>query len=205
MTRDAPPPPVLDASLPTNAVAVATDVVDNPETRLRRMVDGHYGAVWRTVRFLGIPDATAEDVAQQVFCIAARRLAEVTPGAERAFLLATAWRVASESRRAARRRPPTSDSDVNEIEAPLPSPEDLVDQKRARAALQSVLSAMPADLRMVFVLYEIEELTLPEIAAAVGAPLGTVTSRLRRARDEFQRAVKRRNAAATSSARKGSP
>jgi RNA polymerase sigma-70 factor (ECF subfamily) len=205
MTRNAPPLPALDAPPPTDAVAVVADVVDDPVTRLRRMVDGHYGAVWRTVRFLGVPDATAEDAAQQVFCIAARRLAEVTPGAERAFLLATAWRVASESRRAARRRPPPSDSDVNEVEASLPSPEDLVDQKRARAALHSVLSAMPADLRMVFVLYEIEELTLPEIAVAVGAPLGTVTSRLRRARDEFQRAVKRRNAAAISPARKGSP
>jgi len=51
----------------------------------------------------------------------------------------------------------------------------------ARAVLHAVLDAIPADLRIVFVLYEIEELTLPEIASATGVRLGTVTSRLRRA------------------------
>jgi RNA polymerase sigma-70 factor (ECF subfamily) len=55
---------------------------------------------------------------------------------------------------------------------------------------------MPSDLRMVFVLYEIEELTLPEIAVATGVRLGTLTSRLRRARAEFKSIVKRRVAAA---------
>jgi len=171
--------------------------VESPTARLRRMVDGHYDAVWRTVRFLGIPDANAEDVAQQAFCIAARRLDGIAPGAELSFLLATAWRVASEHRRAARRRPVASGSseDLDTLEAHLPSPEDLLDKKRARVVLQGVLDAMPADLRMVFVLYEIEELTAPEIAAATGVRLGTVTSRLRRAREEFQGIVKRRNAA----------
>jgi hypothetical protein len=106
---------------------------------------------------------------------------------------------------AAQRRPTSSGVDVDELEAPLPSPEELLDQKRARSALQSVLSAMTPDLRLVFVLFEIEELTLPEIAAATGAPLGTVTSRLRRAREQFQSIVKRRNAAPRPPAREGGP
>lgn len=177
--------------------------VESATSRLRGMVDGHYDAVWRTVRFLGIPDAAADDVAQQVFCIAARRLAEVMPGKERSFLLSTAWRVASESRRAAQRRPTTSGVDVELLDSPLPSPEELLDQKRARAALQTVLAAMTPDLRTVFVLFEIEELTSPEIAAAIGVPLGTVGSRLRRAREQFQSIVKRRNAVERSPAREG--
>jgi RNA polymerase sigma-70 factor, ECF subfamily len=183
--------------------AAASVEGEKPAARLRRMIDGHYDAVWRTIRFLGIPDANADDVAQQVFCVAARRLAEITPGAELSFLLSTAWRVSSEARRAARRRPQASELDVDDIEAPLPSPEQLLDQKRARAVLQSVLETMPVDLRLVFVLVEIEELTLPEIAAATGAPLGTVTSRLRRAREEFENIVKRRNAAGSVAARGG--
>ena len=198
MFRDHQPLPAHDGPRDERAVgSVAVAPVEEPTVRLRRMVDGHYDAVWRTVRFLGMPDATDEDVAQQVFCIAARRLEEIAPGAERSFLLSTAWRVASETRRTARRRPTTSEGDVDELEAPLPSPEELLDQKRAREVLQSVLDAMPADLRMVFVLFEIEELTLPAIASATGAPLGTVTSRLRRARDAFQAIVKRRNAASS--------
>jgi RNA polymerase sigma-70 factor (ECF subfamily) len=163
------------------------------------MVDEHYDSVWRTVRFLGMSDANAEDIAQQVFCIAARKVDGIAPGAELSFLLSTAWRVASEARRTARRRPATSDGDVDELEDTLPSPEQLLDMKRARAVLQSVLDAMPIELRIVFVLFEVEELTSPEIASATGLRLGTVASRLRRARAEFQNIVKRRIAAATRS------
>lgn len=193
---DSPNPVPVDPPLDPAAV-------ESPTARLRGMVADHYDAVWRTVRFLGIPNAAADDVAQEVFCIAARKLADIVPGKERSFLLSTAWRVASEGRRAARRRPTTSGVDVDELEAPLPSPEELLDQKRARSALQSVLSTMAPDLRMVFVLFEIEGLTLPDIAAATGAPLGTVTSRLRRAREQFQSIVKRRNAATRPPAREG--
>lgn len=202
--------PVFDSPTPARVVAAAPMAavespmpVESPALRLCRMVDAHYDAVWRASRFSGIPNGTADDVAQQVFCIAARRLAEIAHGAERSFLLSTAWRVAAETRRAASRRPAASDADVAELEAALPSAEELLDQKRARMALASVLSAMPQDLRMVFVLFEIEELTLPEIAAAAGIPLGTVTSRLRRAREVFQSIIKRRSAAAPSPAREG--
>jgi RNA polymerase sigma-70 factor (ECF subfamily) len=183
------------ASEPAASVTRVASVA--PGVRLREMIDRHYDTVWRTVRFLGVPYAHAEDVAQQVFCVAARKLDGIDLGAELGFLLATAWRVASEHRRAARRRPVASDGDeVDTMEAPLPSPEQLLDQKRARAVLQEVLDEMPADLRIVFVLYEIEELTLPEIATATGGRLGTLTSRLRRARAEFKSIVKRRRAAA---------
>lgn len=178
--------------------------VEAPAARVRRMVESHYDTVWRTVRFLGIPQANAEDVAQQVFCVAARKLDAIAPGAELSFLLAAAWRVASEHRRAARRRPvATEGEEVDTIEGSFPSPEQLLDQKRARAVLQEVLGAMPVDLRMVFVLYEIEELTVPEIAAATGVGLGTLTSRLRRARAEFQAIVKRRSAATAAGRARG--
>jgi RNA polymerase sigma-70 factor (ECF subfamily) len=189
--------PALDAAphaSPRDAVEAPT--AESPKVRLRRMVDSHYDAVWRTVRFLGVPDASAEDVAQQTFCIAARKLEEIAAGGELPYLLSVAWRVSSEHRRAASRRPSASGDDVESIEAPLPSPERLLDQKRARAELQAVLDTMPAELRMVFVLFEIEELTAPEIAAATGVKLGTVTSRLRRAREEFESILKRRGAAA---------
>jgi RNA polymerase sigma-70 factor, ECF subfamily len=192
---EAPPSPrALGVPAPA-APAVTTTAEGN--ARIRRMVDAHYDAIWRTVRFLGVPDANAEDAAQQVFCVATRRLDAIPSSGELGFLLGTAWRVASEYRRAARRRPAASEEEVDALAAPFPSPEELLDQKRAHAVLQEVLAAMPADLRIVFVLYEIEELTLPEVASAAGLALGTATSRLRRAREEFQSIVKRRSAAAS--------
>jgi len=50
---------------------------------------------------------------------------------------------------------------------------------------------MEMDLRAVFVLFELEELSTAEIAATLEIPMGTVSSRLRRAREEFQAATKR--------------
>ena len=158
-------------------------------------MDDHYDFVWRTVRFLGIPELTAEDAAQQVFCVVARKLGQIEVGFEMAFLFSTASRVASEARRAARSRPVAGDEDVEAIAGHGPAPDEIVEQGRARAALQELVEAMPDELRMVFVLYEIEELTIPEIAGMIGVPVGTAASRLRRAREEFEGALKRRRAA----------
>jgi RNA polymerase sigma-70 factor (ECF subfamily) len=165
-------------------------------TRLRALVDGQYDFVWRTLRYLGLDDASAQDGAQQVMCVLARRLDEVTPGAERPFLFSTAMRVAAGLRRTARRRPEgASDEDVDALAAGVPSAEELVDERRAHEVLQGVLDAMPVELRLVFVLFEVEEVTTPEIAEMLGVPVGTVASRLRRARESFQAIVKRMQAA----------
>jgi RNA polymerase sigma-70 factor, ECF subfamily len=162
--------------------------------RLRGVIDRHYDFVWRTVRYLGVDEASAEDAAQQVMCILARRLGEIASGAEMSFLFSTAVRVASEARRAARRRPASDGVDVDEIVALVPSPEELADERSARAVLRTVIDAIPNDLRVVFVLFEIEELTLAQIAAMVGIPIGTAASRLRRARESFHCIVRRMQA-----------
>jgi len=162
--------------------------------RLREIIDRHCDFVWRTMRYLGVEESGVEDAAQQVLCVLARRLGEIAPGAEMSFLFSTAVRVASEVRRAARRRPTADDSEVDALVASLPSPEELVDQSRAREVLRAVLEAIPTDLRVVFILFEIEELTLAQIAALVGIPAGTAASRLRRARESFQGIVRRMHA-----------
>ncbi|MDX2091773.1 MAG: sigma-70 family RNA polymerase sigma factor [Kofleriaceae bacterium] len=63
-----------------------------------------------------------------------------------------------------------------------PSPAEVADRQRARAVLDRILDAMDDDLRAVFVLYELEELTMSEIANTLELTPGTVASRLRRAR-----------------------
>jgi RNA polymerase sigma-70 factor (ECF subfamily) len=167
------------------------DGAATPDTRLRAIVDRHYDFLWRTLRNFGVDDANVEDGAQQVLCILARRLAEIAPEAELSFLFATAMRVASDARRAARRRPVVPIESVEELVAIAPSPEELVDERRAREVLRRVLDAMPIDLRVVFVLFELEELTTAQVAALVGVPAGTASSRLRRAREHFQSMVRR--------------
>lgn len=167
------------------------------DQRLRALVDEHYDFVWRTLRYLSVPDASAEDGAQQVMCVLARRLGEVDEGAERAFLFSTAMRVAATMRRSDRRRPRASaGEDVDALANDMPGTDELLDERRAHEALRRVLDDMPLDLRLVFVLFELEELTAPEIAAMLGIPVGTVASRLRRAREVFQAIVRRMKAAA---------
>jgi RNA polymerase sigma-70 factor (ECF subfamily) len=172
--------------------------------RLRRIMDAHYDFIWRTVRFLGVPEEGAEDAAQQVFCVLARKLDKVIDGTEMAFLFSTAYRVASDVRRAARTRPTPIEFDVDALAAQLPLPDELVDRRRAREALQQILEGMPEELRVVFVLFEIEGMTVPEIAALTGIPAGTAASRLRRAREAFQSALVRLRAARARAKRGGS-
>jgi RNA polymerase sigma-70 factor (ECF subfamily) len=173
--------------------------VDRPETdvaaRVRDLVDRHYDFVWRTLQYLGMAEADADDGAQQVMCVAARRIADIEQGAEASFLFSTAVHVASEGRRALRRRPRASEVDLDALAAEAPSADELLDQQRARRVLHEVLEAIPEDLRLVFVLFELEELTMPTIAGMLSIPVGTVASRLRRARETFQAIVKRMHAA----------
>jgi RNA polymerase sigma-70 factor, ECF subfamily len=159
--------------------------------RLDRLVRRELTPVWRLLRRLGLEPAEADDGTQQVFLVASRRLAEIDPARERAFLFATAFYVAQKSARARARRREVSDESLLERRDSVPGLEELVDRRRARELLDELLGAMAEDLRVVFALYEIEELTLAEIATLLEIPQGTAASRLRRAREDFQARVAR--------------
>jgi RNA polymerase sigma-70 factor, ECF subfamily len=162
------------------------------DKRLRALVTEQYDFIWRSIRRLGVPPTDVDDCAQQVFWVASRKLDEIRPGSERAFLFGTALRVASDARRSrTRRREVPEQGEGAEALDPAPDPEELADKQRARALLDEVLDAMPMDLRAPFVLFELEEMKAAEIAAVLDVPVGTVASRLRRAREEFQKIVAR--------------
>jgi RNA polymerase sigma-70 factor (ECF subfamily) len=162
--------------------------------RLTRVAQEHLDFVWRCLRRFGVPAADADDAAQQVFLVAADKLSEVPVERERAFLFATAARIAANARRSIRRRQSAYDSLSQAPEEPSASQDELSDQLRARALLDQVMSDMPEDLREVFVLFEIEEISIQDIATTLEIPIGTVGSRLRRARQAFQQAVVRHRA-----------
>ena len=158
------------------------------ETRLAALIEAHGRFLWRNLRRLGVPEASLEDAVQQVLLVAVVRLDDIHSGAEKAFLFRTAVNVAAHVRRKQTRKPerPLDDDDVQTLSDPAPAADDLLDRRYARRVLDEILDAMPEHLRVVFVLHELEELSLPVIAEYVGLPIGTATSRLRRAREEFR-------------------
>jgi RNA polymerase sigma-70 factor (ECF subfamily) len=179
-------------SEPVSGPRLAADVKQDGDQRVADLLHENFRDVWRMVRRFGVPEYCADDAAQEVFIIAARRLRDIAPGSERPFLLATAVRVAANLRRAlGARRESQHDEHLPETVDPRPSAEVLLDQKRLRQMLDEVLDALSDDLRVAFVLYELEGLSSPEISELLGIPIGTVASRLRRGREAFELEVAR--------------
>lgn len=177
-------------ALPARPVAVTVD-------RLSAMFHHHYDFVWRSVRRLGVLPEAVDDAAQEVFVVASRKLDAIELGKEKAFLFGAAIRVASDSRRAQNRRRQASSEDQPEPIDATPALDELVDQKRARAILDDLVSRLPEDTRPVFVLFELEGMTMAKIASYLDLPVGTVASRLRRARELFAAHVARLEARST--------
>jgi RNA polymerase sigma-70 factor (ECF subfamily) len=159
--------------------------------RLRSIVAEHYASLWRFLRRRGVREADAEDAAQKCLCILARRLDDIEPGKDKPFLFGVALRVAKATRRERRLAMGTCDERLAELPAMGPDAAEQLDERRARALLDVMLASLPLDLRTVFVLYELEELTMAEIARALDIPMGTVASRLRRAREAFEELSRR--------------
>jgi RNA polymerase sigma-70 factor (ECF subfamily) len=166
------------------AKRVAPTEIDR--ARLERLFNDHHATVWRALRRRGLTSEAAEDATQETFLLAAERLDDIRPGSERAFLIGTALRVAHTLGRKTVRW--QLDEDMDQRLAAIR------DTSEARADTQLcdlVLSRVDSDLVEVFVLYELEGLTSPEIAELLEIPLGSVASRLRRAREQFRSAAER--------------
>ena len=175
-----------DTWLPFPAGASAVSGPDR--ARLRLAFVNNYAGIWRFLRRMGVAEAKVDDAAQEVFLVALQALPRIILGSERAFLYGTAVRIAHGVRRKVDREVTGLDVDLDPSH--LPSPEDLANQKRAREILDGLLDEMDLDMRTVFVLFELDGFTAPQIAELLSIPLGTAASRLRRARDRFQELVR---------------
>ena len=177
---------------------IVQSVVSNPpepmpgelataRARLERMFNEHHDFIWRLLRRLGLSTGGADDAAQHVFLVAAERIDDIKLGSERSFLFGTALRVARSQNRTDRRWVLEEDMDIRRSEAARP--EERIDHQRAVDLMGRILDGMTLDLRTVFVLSELEGMTMPEVAALVEIPVGTAASRLRRAREAFRAAA----------------
>jgi RNA polymerase sigma-70 factor (ECF subfamily) len=174
------------AAFPAAPAELSVDALPATGLDAHALVTQHFEYVWRLLRRLGLSEADADDAAQRVFVIVARKLGTVHQGGERAFLYGVAVRVASRAHRSTARRRDVEALDGHEHSDDGPRPDELVDRKHAREILDRILLSMKFELRAVFVMYEIEGMTAPQIADALAIPAGTVASRLRRAREDFE-------------------
>lgn len=174
------------ALTPTSA-SRASSLAQVDEARLRRVVSTHFDALWRFLRRLGIPESDVDDAVQEVILVVAKKLDQVRDGSERSFVLSTAFRVASGMRRHIRRRREVHDGPILEHASAALDPEAATEQNRLALLLTQVLDQLSIELRAVFVLYELEDFTMAEIASSLELPPGTVASRLRRGREAFER------------------
>jgi RNA polymerase sigma-70 factor, ECF subfamily len=157
--------------------------------RLERMFRAHHELIWRTLRRLGLSPDLAADTVQQAYLIAAERLDDIRTGSERAFLFSTAIGLARTNFRRSQRCQLQSDMDLH-VDPGLKS-EQLNNRCSAVQLMDRIFAKTHPDLVAVFVLFELEGLSAPEIAQLIDIPVGTVASRLRRARSTFKAAARR--------------
>ncbi|CAN5652966.1 RNA polymerase sigma factor [soil metagenome] len=163
---------------------------DRKESVLDRALRTELDALYRFARRMGLMEADAEDVLQEVALVCARK-GDVEVENARAYLFGVAFKIATRIRDRVRREAPPSLAMPNVASDPSDGPEAALQDRQARRLLDAILDSLPDDERAVFILCEIEEETMAEVAVQLSLPAGTVASRLRRARESFANARKR--------------
>jgi RNA polymerase sigma-70 factor, ECF subfamily len=150
--------------------------------------DAWFDEVLRWLPAMGVPDADLEDLAQEVFIVVRRKIAEFRGENLSAWLYGICLRTASDHRRRAWfrnlfMRP--RDVDLDQVPDHARSPLDLLERREAQHVVAHLLARMSDKRRRAFVLYEIEGYSGEEIAALEQIPLATVWTRLHHARKDF--------------------
>ncbi|HEY8087297.1 MAG TPA: sigma-70 family RNA polymerase sigma factor [Polyangiaceae bacterium] len=154
------------------------------------VVREHAPYVWRALRRLGVSESDVPDVAQEVFVVVFRRLADFEGRSTvRTWIYGICVRTASDYRKRAHRR---YELPTDSLAERVAVEDRALAAREARAELDSILSVLDEDKRAVFVLYELEELGMNEVAAALGCPLQTAYSRLHAARAKVTAEARRR-------------
>jgi RNA polymerase sigma-70 factor (ECF subfamily) len=168
-----------------------------PET-LAQIYDAHFDFVWRNARRLGVPEASADDVAQDVFMIVQRRIADFDGRASvKAWIFGILVRVVHDHRRSFRRKGARNVSFEHDLGAgssavaPGPTPVELAERSERVRLLETLLAELDEDKRTILILSELEQWTLREIAALFGSNTNTIHSRLRAAKRAFEQAYAR--------------
>jgi RNA polymerase sigma-70 factor (ECF subfamily) len=156
-----------------------------------------FAFVWRNVRALGVPEEAVDDVVQEIFVAAHRGLAGFEGrSSARTWLSGIMLNVVRHHRRTtARKSPHRLDTgavpDVESLPTRADGPHDVALAHEQTRLLQRILADLDEKKREILVLAELEELSAPEIAEVLCLNVNTVYSRLRLAREDFERIAAR--------------
>lgn len=179
-------PAATNASLPVDRVG---------EQDFVALYRANFSFVWRSLRRLGVDGPSLDDAAQEVFLTAHRRLPDFEGRSSvKTWLFGILLNTARHHRRAMARRPAHEPLGEAVPDARRPGPHEAAVRAQAVAVLHGFLEGLDDDLRAVFVMSELEQLTAPEVAAATGVNVNTVSSRIRAVRSQFEQMVARRRA-----------
>lgn len=153
--------------------------------------EAHFEFVWRALRRLGVDEDATRDAVQDVFLVVHRRLGGFEGRSSlQTWLYGIALRVARDHRRRRARKGGLEPLD-REFVDPAASPAEHASRGEAWRILDRILDELGEDKREIFVLAEVGELSVPEIAELLELNLNTAYSRLRAARSAFEAALLR--------------
>jgi RNA polymerase sigma-70 factor (ECF subfamily) len=181
-------------------IALINDARQGDLDAFNRLVLAYQDRVYsQAYRVLNDPQS-ADDATQEAFISAYKNLRSFRGGSFRAWLLRIVTNACYDELRRRKRKPTTSlepmDDSGNEIESPhwIADPGELPEENIVRAelgnAIQNCLDKLPADFRVVAVLVDVQGMDYLEAADVIGKPLGTVKSRLARARSRMNLILK---------------
>lgn len=163
-----------------------------------RIYEDHFDFVWRNARRLGVAEASVDDAVQETFLVLHRRLCDFEGKSSlRTWIFRILVKVAADHRRLVRRKSPhargeTVDADLVAEEGK--DPHQQTEHVEGVRLLHLLLDELDDERRAILVMAELEQMTVPEIALALGANLNTVYARLRTARHDFEAAAQRHRA-----------
>jgi len=155
--------------------------------------------VWRTVRRLGVGDSARDDVTQEVFVTVYRRLGQFEGRCSiKTWVFSIMMGIVRNYRRTRRRKGAAhavsaSVVDPEVLVAFTPDPLEQASRRQAGRIMHQILDELSDEKAVVFVLADLEDMTVPEISELTNANINTVYSRLRAARKEFNEALARMN------------
>jgi RNA polymerase sigma-70 factor (ECF subfamily) len=191
-------PAALERPLPRLSTSDADATAHPSKFNAGALYETYFGFVWRNLLRLGVPDESLEDAAQEVFLIVHRRGGSYDEQRSQVqnWLIGIIVRVARNRRRALRRgwsrlTAVRGEDVLHAIPSEAAGPAELVAKREAAALLSRGLDELDDKKRAVLVLVDIEQLSVPQAADALGLNLNTAYARLRAARVELARALKR--------------
>ncbi len=167
----------------------------------KRVYEDHVAYMWRACRHLGVAPSAIEDVLQEAFLVVHRRLGEFEGRSSiKTWLFGILLHLVRNHRRSLRRKSPhlsgpEATSAIDEIaSADTSGPVEVIEAAEAMRVLNALLDELDDARREVFVLAELEQMSVPEIAELLAENANTVYGRLRTARQQFEMAVRRHHA-----------